>query len=106
MQLDQVYRELEKHQGKFFTLYEGKLLVADEEQKIRNKAGECAIKKIPDMDGYFSWRAQITQALEEMSAEPKPEPEVAEEVYADGIEDAPVQKSDGFLSKLKGLWKK
>jgi hypothetical protein len=107
MELGQVYRELEKHQGKFFALFEGRLVVADNEQKIYDKVGgKCMVKQVPPLKGHFAWRAQITQALDELSNAPAPKPPFEETIRPDenGLDVQVDSQGGGVFAKLRRLF--
>jgi hypothetical protein len=109
MHLEEVYRELEKHQGKFFTLYDGRLLVTDDEQKIFDKVGsKCIVKQVPLLKGHFVWRAQISQFIDELSQAPSPamiEPDM--QIRTDDEMDVQDESENGTLfSKLRRLFGK
>ena len=111
MQLDQVYLELEKHQGKFFTLHQGHIVIADNQEKIYEKVGgKCMTKQIPELKGHFAWRAQITQALDELNSAPPPEPALEDQIRPDtngnGLELQVEEDSTTVFSKLKRLFRK
>ena len=63
-----VFKGLEKHQGKWMTVYEGKLVVAPAKDKLYQKVpSSYKAKQIPHMfQGSLAWRVLVKDAVAEL----------------------------------------
>lgn len=110
MDLDQIVRSLESHQGKWLTVYNNKIIVADTEEKLRSRVpAACEARQIPAMVyGRTTWSNAVSTIVQSLAEKQPPADVLREEkqpesvVISSAVQD---EQKPGFFARLFG-WKR
>ncbi|GEM_PF-6547062 len=111
MELDQIIRGLESHQGKWMTIYNNKIVIAETEPKLRAQVpASCEVRQIPTMIyGRTTWSNAVSTIVQSLAAK-QPPADILKEEKSEQVEVAEVQhdepKKESFFSRLFGKGKK
>ena len=110
MELDQIIRGLESHQGKWMTIYNNKIVVAETEDKLRAKVpASCEARQIPTMVyGRTTWSNAVSTIVQSL-ADKQPPADVLRDEKHDEVAVVETQhepERKGFFARLFGKGKK
>jgi hypothetical protein len=110
MELDQIIRGLENHQGKWMTIYNNKIVVAETEGKLRAKVpASCEVKQIPAMVyGRTTWSNAVSTIVQSLSEKQPPADVLREEKQEEAVvvDERREPERRGFFARLFGKGRK
>ena len=114
MELSEIMRELQNHQGRWIGVKNKKIILSETRMGLENKiSGSAQPYQIPRMySGYPAWRTEVEEKLKEMvnmdalrQHEPPPFEETESEVMMP-LETEPVKEErprKSFLERILGI---
>ena len=111
MDMEQITRGLESHQGKWMTIYNNKITIADSEEKLRGQVpATCEVRQIPAMIyGKTTWSNAVSTIVQTLADKQPPADILREPPQPETVEVAEIQHDErrpGFFGRLFGRGKR
>ena len=102
MELDQIIRGLESHQGKWMTIYNNKIVIAETEGKLRSKVpASCEVRQIPTMVyGRTTWSNAVSTIVQSLADKQPPADVLRDEKQEVFVAEPPQEEKKSFFSRL------